>query len=610
MEARKFDDAALVPHLLAHYDHAAPLIAAHFADEPIVFANFPPGFHGQPHFAVTEIPLSASRLLWCVHRYYAVEFHSWAGLVTDEDRLRFGRILIEARQTPWHLVREAATLLRAALARENIAAIPLADGLGGIALWIPLSDAPHAVAVRAWLHGVVNPVVAAHPALLSNQPNTHDPNRVHIHVSSNARGRYSALPYSLRGAPSLPMCTPIAWDELATIGAVACTAAEFPDRLKSHGDRFARQIAEIGAQTMPLPAMAVSPGHTPEPRGRIINAAIDILSDGVARDAQTLCAEAIERGLIPKTTLRKYVYSALIEYIARAIGRGRKSPIVQDEQRNFRINEPADDWPVLAPQAATPDDARTQALCERLTTTATGDDPTAFEIAVCDAFAQLGFLTTHLGGHDQADGIADAVLGPLGYRVAIECKSAKTIVTQPDCAEVAKEIAELQADYGVIVGPAFSDESELLSELQTHKVTALTTSDLIALLGIAATPVELRAVILVPGYASDVLGDLLWQRRHGQAKRVTTIAAILQREGWNAQRTAAQQGGAANAPHLTVDAAMLLVDAVLHAAGSKQACTHDDVTLAIAWLTNPIESAGVIAGDALVVFDGDSCHSV
>ncbi|MHB1797731.1 MAG: hypothetical protein ACYCUI_05415 [Vulcanimicrobiaceae bacterium] len=175
---------------------------------------------------------------------------------------------------------------------------------------------------------------------------------------------------------------------------------------------------------------------------------------------------------------------------------------------------------------------------------------------------------------------------------------------------MAKEIAELQADYGVIVGPAFSDESELLSELQTHKVTALTTSDLIALLGIAATPVELRAVILVPGYASDVLGDLLWQRRHGQAKRVTTIAAILQRQGWNAQRTAAQQGGAANAPHLTVDAAMLLVDAVLHAAGSKQACTHDDVTLAIAWLTNPIESAGVIAGDALVVFDGDSCHSV
>src|SRR5487761_1974233 len=49
---------------------------------------------------------------------------------------------------------------------------------------------------------------------------------------------------------------------------------------------------------------------------------------------------AIKRGLIPDTTLRKYVYSALIEYIARAIGRGRKSPIIQDEQRNFRINEP------------------------------------------------------------------------------------------------------------------------------------------------------------------------------------------------------------------------------------------------------------------------------
>ncbi len=601
MEARKFDDAALLPHVLAHYKIAGPLIAAQFAGEPIVYANFPPGLHGQAHFAIIDVPLSAEKLLWCVHRFDAIEFHSWAGLIGDEERLRFARILIEPRDVPWPRVRQAATILREALSRQHIAAIPLVDGIGGIALWIPLADAPYAVAVRAWLHSVVNPLVAAHPTLLSNQPNTHDPNRVHIHVASNACGRYSAVPYSVRGASSLPMCTPIAWNELATVDAVVSTAATFSRWFDANGDLFAHHLAQIGAQTLPQATIAISSGHTPEPRGRIINAAIEILSDGIARDAQTLCAEAIKRGLIPATTLRKYVYSALIEYIARAIGRGRKSPIIQDEQRNFRINEPADDWPDLTPQSAPADAAQTQALCDRLTSTATGDDPAAFEIAVCDAFAQLGFLATHLGGHDQADGVADALLGPLGYRVAIECKTAKTIVTQPDCAEVAKEIAELHAEYGVIVGPAFSDESELLSELQTHRVTALTTSDLVALLNVAANPVELRATILVPGYASDVLGDLLWQRQHGQAKRVKTIAALLQREGWNAQRTAAEEGGAENAPHLTVDAAMLLVDAALQASNSKQACSREDVILAIAWLTNPIESIAEVANDALVV---------
>ena len=261
-----------------NYDTAAPLIAAHFAGEPIVYADFPPGLHGQPHFAVTDVPLSATKLLWCVHRYYAIEFHSWAGLIGDEDRLRFARILIEPHQAAWPLVRQAATLLRETLAKHHVAAIPLVDGIGGIALWIPLADAPYAVAVRAWLHSIVNPLVAAHPTLLSTQPNTHDPHRVHIHVTSNACGHYSALPYSLRGAPSLPMCTPIAWNELETIRAVACTAATFAARLDSHGDQFARHIAQIGAQTLPSATIAVSSGHTPEPRGRIINAAIEILS--------------------------------------------------------------------------------------------------------------------------------------------------------------------------------------------------------------------------------------------------------------------------------------------------------------------------------------------
>jgi len=113
---------------------------------------------------------------------------------------------------------------------------------------------------------------------------------------------------------------------------------------------------------------------TPEPRGHIITAAIDILGDGKPRDAKQLLAEALDRKLVPADTTYHYVYTALIEYIARQLGRGRKPPIVQDALRRFRINEPLDDWPDV-PSAPAIGDTEIGELCERLEATGHGDDP-------------------------------------------------------------------------------------------------------------------------------------------------------------------------------------------------------------------------------------------
>jgi hypothetical protein len=339
---------------------------------------------------------------------------------------------------------------------------------------------------------------------------------------------------------------------------------------------------------------------TPEPRGHIITAAIDILGDGRARDAKEILQESLDRKLVPPNTTYHYVYTALIEYIARQLGRGRKPPILQDAQRRFRINEPLDDWPDLVPSPVPPGDPDAEALAQRLEATGGGDDPAAFEAVVCDAFARLGFLTQHLGGRAQPDGIADAILGPLGYRVLLECKTAKRLVTQPDAAEAAKFRDAFTADRCTLVGPDFSDEIELLQELQTHRVTALTVRDLQTLLFVRANAREVKRV-LVPGYACDVMSDLLWERRHGIAKRVATIAYLIEREGWSVQRTAAEQGGAAEAPSLTVDAAMMLVDAALKAAGSSQACARVEVEEAFAYLASPNVGAAVRLGEALVL---------
>lgn len=105
-----------------------------------------------------------------------------------------------------------------------------------------------------------------------------------------------------------------------------------------------------------------------------------------------------------------------------------------------------------------------------------------------------------------------------------------------------------------------------------HKVAAVTVADLSALLSLGATPLEVRQVLQL-GFVSERIGDITWERRHGKAKQIATVAALVQREGWPAQCAhAARDGRAADAPRLTVDAAMLLVDEALRLAGSKASC--------------------------------------
>ncbi len=174
----------------------------------------------------------------------------------------------------------------------------------------------------------------------------------------------------------------------------------------------------------------------------------------------------------------------------------------------------------------------------------------------------------------------------------LECKTAKGVVTQPDCVEASKYAAAYKAQYNTIIGPEFPEEEELVTELHTHGVTALTVSDLRTLLSLGATPLEIRQ-LLKPGFACDLLSDLLWERTHGVRKRIAVVAHLVRQEGWKAQVTATQQGGPANAPLLTLDAAMLLVDAALRAAGSVQACTREEVQAAFSHLTDPLVGQAV-----------------
>ncbi len=237
--APPINDPVVIPRVLAHYARAAPLLEASFSGSPIVFADFPRGLHGPPRFRVTHIPFSSARLGWLVQREYAIEFHSWAPLPGEPERLRFGRILLEPTgRAGFSRVKEGALALREHLLAADLDAIPLVDGVGGVALWLPFSEAPPANRVRTKLQRLCLRTAAAH-------------RHVHIDTATNAAGRYSPLPYSLRGMPNLPVCSPVEWEELERLRTpVVCSAESFPVRLAERGDLFATAAASLAQQRL------------------------------------------------------------------------------------------------------------------------------------------------------------------------------------------------------------------------------------------------------------------------------------------------------------------------------------------------------------------------
>ena len=289
---------------------------------------------------------------------------------------------------------------------------------------------------------------------------------------------------------------------------------------------------------------------------------------------------------------------------AYRIHRAHEGPRAQARDRaRFRpllSRKPSgESWPAAAADATpgrTPTSA-SQAALERVRATATGLDPAEFETAVCALFATLGFAATHVGGYDAPDGYLDAPLGPLAYRVMLECKtgSANGFVTQPNVVEAAKYRDTYGAAYCALVGPAFGAQTAFASELRTHGVSAWTVDDLAAVVHAGFDPAELRA-LFAPGLVVDVVDDAVWNAAHGGAKRVGAICDAIEAIAVRAQRVAIGTAPG-DAPLLDVDAAMMLLDEHFAAAGSAARCSRADVVAAFDWLTHPRVGRAVWTGD-------------
>jgi type III secretion system FlhB-like substrate exporter len=651
--------------IISHYELVAPLMEHIFGRIPIVWttpnpnAAQPPIYHCKYFGHWSHLSSEHVQHLVSIG---AQEFHSWFPLVDDPARARFARFLLER---PWadtqgallENVRRAALVLADILCHPEVSkgtAIPVLDGVGGISLFVPLAGGPAYPDVRTWAHRIAREAIAAHPDLFSEGPNVHDDGRVHIHVSSNALDRWSIMPYSIR-TNGTRVATPVTWDELPHVDMMGVRMADFPARLSAAGDVFGTMLAACHSDPLCHPESVeghrersradqfhpevhlchpevhlchpeVHLCHPEVPKGELVEAQSnhatttpaghpgawfshgilatgmrEILADGVARTAQEIWQIAQERK-IHISASESGLVDGIETYLAKEIANGRKPVFVRAEGNKFRINEPPDSWPAaLPPSKQTPIDV--DALVKRLQQTSVdGAQSEKFEVAVCDAFTALGLLTTHVGGHGAPDGYADAPLGTMGYRLMIECKSGETVRKGPDIYEAAKYKDAYHAQYCLLIGAGSGTwQQEAIAEIKTHGVALWCVDDLVTALQNRVTPLELVAAISPGVVAQDIMPDVLWARDHGARKRVCFIGEIVRNTGWTTQLAAAQSNAPADAPLLTVDAAMLLVDQELAAQGAHVNCTREEVRLAFEWLTNPLNGTAVWNADKTAI---------
>jgi len=90
------------------------------------------------------------------------------------------------------------------------------------------------------------------------------------------------------------------------------------------------------------------------------------------------------------------------------------------------------------------------------------------------------------------DGYLDAKLGPLCYRVMLECKSSAKPLVRPDVYEAAKYRDQYGAQHCVMLAPSYAGDKESLDEAVNHGVSLWTVDDLVTILELGANAYEFR----------------------------------------------------------------------------------------------------------------------
>jgi bifunctional non-homologous end joining protein LigD len=249
--------------LLCYYATMAPVLVPYLTERAMVLKRCPNGIAApcffmkrtpSPHpgwlqtCAITHasgnriaFPVvdDAGALLWVIN-LGCIDLNPWYARCDDVDRPDY--LHFDLDPTPgatFRLVRQAASLVHAALDDLGMPNYAKTTGSRGIHIYVPIVRGPLQKAVWTFAKTFAVTLAKREPGLLTSEYRVaHRPRRhVLVDYNQNAWGRTLASVYSVRPTPRATVSAPITWAELdAGVETRDFTMQNMPERIRTVGD--------------------------------------------------------------------------------------------------------------------------------------------------------------------------------------------------------------------------------------------------------------------------------------------------------------------------------------------------------------------------------------
>ena len=264
--------------LLQYYADVAPVLLPHLAGRAMVMKRYPDGALGKCFFmkrtpephpswlrqcaiehasgSIIDFPVidDVAALLWVVN-LGCIDLNPWYARCDDVDRPDC--LYIDLDPGPgasFAKVREAALLVRDALAADGLPSYAKTTGSRGIHVAVPIVRGPVQKAVWTYAKTFAIRLAAGAPRLLTAVYRVADRprGRVLVDYNQNAWGRTLASIYSARPTPKATVSTPVTWEEIELgIDMNDFRLDTVPERVRERGDLWAPILARRGRAKLP-----------------------------------------------------------------------------------------------------------------------------------------------------------------------------------------------------------------------------------------------------------------------------------------------------------------------------------------------------------------------
>lgn len=247
--------------LVAYYAHVAPLILPHLADRPVALIRAPAGVGGEQFFQkhaqaralpdVDRLPkkldpgepqllaINSAAGLLSAAQMNMVELHTWNATteaINQPDRLIFD--LDPGEGVQWNTLREDAQLLKGLLDELKLRSFLKTSGGKGLHVVVPLTPDLGWDPVKAFSRQLVQHLARIIPGrFVAKSGPANRVGRVFVDYLRNGRGATTAVAWSARLRPGLPISVPLDWSELETMRAAPAWSIQHCDDRLALGNR-------------------------------------------------------------------------------------------------------------------------------------------------------------------------------------------------------------------------------------------------------------------------------------------------------------------------------------------------------------------------------------